>query len=378
MKTIADQWNQYATSHDYDIGEVVFNEGDPGDALYIVDSGQLAIIKNMDTDTPVTLGYRGEGSLLGEISLLSDAPRAASAIATQPTTLLAIPRDTFWTLMQQDTEFQKVIMQTVISALLAVDQKLVSAAASEKDMFSRLGSLSTENEQLAELMRLRQETIHFVVHDLRNPLNMIQMSLKMLKSTAIDDERRERFQAMASGGVTRMLSLVDVMLDVEKLEEGQSQLNLAEVDVARLVNTIVERTTPMAEACQIALAGAWDDGLPLINADRLRLDRVLTNLIDNAIKFVPPGGYVTVSARREGDEIRVAVNDTGPGIPADQRERVFERFAQTETGRKASGFGLGLAYCRTAILAHGGHIWVEEGEDGVGTKFVFSLPISAN
>jgi len=375
MSGSADQWNQYATRHDFDTGEVVFNEGEAAESLYIVDSGQLVIIKNMDTDTPVTLAYRDEGSLLGEISLLSDAPRSASAVATKPTTLLSIPRTTFWELMRSDEAFQKVIMQTVIGALLTADQKLVTAVVSEKDLFKRVGSLSTENEQMAELIRLRQETINFIVHDLRNPLNMIQMSMQMMKMPAVDETRRARLQTLVSGGVTRMLTLVDAMLDVEKLEEGQAQLNLAEVDLAALISEVMERAGAMASAGQATLVADVADGLPAVTADRLRLDRVLTNLIDNAIKFVPQGGTITMGAYLHDGEIHVVVNDDGPGIPADQRERVFERFAQTETGRKASGFGLGLAYCRTAVLAHGGRIWADEGDNGVGTRFVFTLPL---
>src|SRR5262249_16085742 len=142
------------------------------------------IVKDMDTDNPVTLGYRGSGSLLGEVSLLSEAPRTASAVAGQPTRLLEIPRDAFWDLMSKDSNLQRVVTHTVISALLAADQKRVTSSGSEKELFSRLGSLSSQNEQLAELMRLRQETINFIVHDLRNPLNLIQLALQMIDKTS--------------------------------------------------------------------------------------------------------------------------------------------------------------------------------------------------
>src|SRR5258706_4717778 len=99
MTNVADQWKTYATTRAYDAVEVIVKEGDPGDAMFIVASGQVTIIKNMSTDTPVTLGFRANGDLLGEVSLLSEAPRSATALAAEPTILLSVPRETFWQLM---------------------------------------------------------------------------------------------------------------------------------------------------------------------------------------------------------------------------------------------------------------------------------------
>jgi signal transduction histidine kinase len=117
-----------------------------------------------------------------------------------------------------------------------------------------------------------------------------------------------------------------------------------------------------------------EEELPVIQVDHHRIDRVITNLVDNALKFTPSGGTITIGVAPTEDGLQVSINDTGPGIAEDQRERIFDRFTQTEEGRKAKGFGLGLAFCRSAILAHGGQIWVEEGDDGKGTKFIFTLP----
>ena len=150
-------------------------------------------------------------------------------------------------------------------------------------------------------------------------------------------------------------------------------------DLPELIQDAVNRARPLAEAGQITLAMApTPPDLPPVQGDRLRLDRVLTNLIDNAIKFVPPGGTITIEAARAKTGVAVTVNDTGPGIPANQRERIFERFAQEKSGRERAGFGLGLAFCRSAIAAHGGRIWAEGGSHGVGTKIIFTLPAEPN
>ncbi len=105
------------------------------------------------------------------------------------------------------------------------------------------------------------------------------------------------------------------------------------------------------------------------------IDRVVANLIDNAIKFTPNHGHINLSTELCDDHVQVRVTDTGRGIPADQRERFFDRFVQVEGDQpRTRGFGLGLTFCRLAIHAHGGRIWVEDGMQGVGSQFVFTLP----
>jgi signal transduction histidine kinase len=323
------------------------------------------------------LGQRGPGNLIGEISLLSDAARSASALALEPSILLAITRDDFWRMMKEEA-FQQTVMHTLIEHIRTADQSRVSAAVAERELLDRISSLASERERLAEIMQLRQETIRFIVHDLRNPLNLTRMALSMVEMTGDvkPDDPQVRFMAMAKGGLQRMLSLVDVILDVERLEGGQAPLELDLVDLAALIEEVVTRIQPMAGACKVELEiTAPIENLPPVVVDRLRIDRVLTNLIDNAIKFMQPGGQVSVSARQSDSQILVTINDTGPGISPDQRERIFDRFVQTDTGRKASGFGLGLAYCRSALTAHGGKIWAEAGDNDIGTKFMFTLPL---
>ncbi len=372
------RWADYATPKHYQAGEYVFRENDPGDTMYMIEKGQVAVIKGADTDAPLVLGYRSEGDLIGEVSLLGDSPRSASVLALKPTTLLAINHDDFWRLFEGDAAFRRMVLQALIDRLLAADQSRVRAAAAEHELFERLASLSSEAERLAQIMQLRQETVGFIIHDLRNPLTLISMALAMLEldpSLQLQEETT-RFLAMASGGAQRMQTLVEALLDVERLEGGEAELELESLDVLALLSEIVERLKPMAWASRINLGFNPPAGpLPAVRADRQRIDRVLTNLIDNALKYTPLGGQVTVSAWSDGEAVFVAVNDNGPGIRPEYREHVFDRFAQVEARRQGSrGFGLGLAYCRSAINAHGGKIWAEEGEGGVGTRFVFWLP----
>jgi signal transduction histidine kinase len=117
--------------------------------------------------------------------------------------------------------------------------------------------------------------------------------------------------------------------------------------------------------------------LPRAQADRDKIERVLTNLMDNALKFTPENGRIVWKAEKQGEMMRVSITDSGPGVPPEDRERIFGRFSQAAGEKpRRRGFGLGLAYCRLTVEHHGGRIWVEDGEGGKGSRFVFTLPLS--
>jgi signal transduction histidine kinase len=370
------RWEQYTTKIEFAPGEYPFREGDPGEEMYIVHEGQVAITKNTNDGEPLVLGYRGPGSLIGELSLLSDEPRAASALAVEPVTLLAISRGDFWRLMRTDDDFRETVMHTLVETLREADESRIQAAVLERDLFARLISLSNENDRLAELMQLRQETLHFIVHDLRNPLNLIMTALSLIEHTTnLDDEENlAHLVASAFMGARRMLNAVNTILDVEHLDQGSVPLERTPLDLVELAQEAAEFNGPMAEARQITLSVTGGGDLPTVMADRERIERVLYNLLDNALKFTPADGQIAIDVKADDDQAIVSVSDTGPGISEDQRERIFIRFARGKEGRGTKGFGLGLAYCRSAVAAHGGQIWVEESESG-GARFVFTLPL---
>jgi signal transduction histidine kinase len=371
-------WERYTSPLSVPSGETIFREGDPGDAIYLIDSGQVAITKDTPGGEPLLLGYRGPGDLLGEIALINRAPRTATMLVTQPTELRVIECDVFWALMRRDSDFQQVVMRTMITNLLAADESRIQATLWERDLQAHLTSLVTEHEEMAEVMQLRQETMRFIVHDLRNPIHLAMTALELINEEPgnTPDTETGRFALLAQGGLTRMLNLVDSLLDVSRLEEGVDSLRLGPVDVGALIEKAAEFSQPLTVASDLTIITDVEDGLPRVPADQNRVERVILNLIDNGLRFTPREGVVTVRAWREADWVWVAIDDTGPGISADQRERIFDRFVQTEAGRKSTGFGLGLAYCRTAVTAHGGTIHAEEGPNGVGTRIVFSLPLN--
>ena len=160
------------------------------------------------------------------------------------------------------------------------------------------------------------------------------------------------------------------------MESGQAYLEIAPADLASLVQTVVQRVSRLLSKHSLTLTVDMPE-LPDLMLDADMIDRVLANLLDNAIKFTPNHGRLSIQAACEDDQVTVRVADTGRGMPTEQRERFFDRFVQV-TGEQARtrGFGLGLTFCRLAVEAHGGRIWVEDGEGGVGSQFVFTLPLN--
>jgi signal transduction histidine kinase len=142
-----------------------------------------------------------------------------------------------------------------------------------------------------------------------------------------------------------------------------------------LIEEVMTEELPLAESTGVALEANLPEVLPMVLGDRDFLERVLINLLDNALKFTSGKGWVRVEVHPVQDDVRVEVIDTGPGVPIEDRERIFEKFTHTrgQSGTRR-GLGLGLAFCQMAVEAHGGRIWIEDGPGGRGSCFVFTLP----
>lgn len=221
---------------------------------------------------------------------------------------------------------------------------------------------------------LRDDLTHALVHDLRNPLTGIKGSLEVLAEGRPSPAQRDMLQ-IARNNAQRMLGLVDAIMDVSRLESGQLPLERQPVHLAALVAEALQLQQPLASEKQLHLDNVVSAELPPVLVDPRLTVRVLHNLIDNAIKFTPRGGAIHVSAAPTpaASQLAVSVSNTGPEIPAALRSRLFQKFA---AGRGTGhGSGLGLAFCRLAIEAHGGRIWVEDGSAGE-TTVTFTLPLA--
>ena len=210
-------------------------------------------------------------------------------------------------------------------------------------------------------------------HDLRTPLAAMRAELDVsLMDDALSPAAREVLESTREE-VDRMSRIVNNLLTLARVDEGRLELLTTHVDLTEAVESAVRPLRPLAAAKGLRLEVNGERCE--VDADPQRLHQALTNFIENAIKFSEPGGEVWVSAWQRNGEVGVTVKDTGPGIPADARAQVFDRFyrADPARGREGSGSGLGLSICREVADAHGGRVWVES-EVGEGSSFSLALP----
>jgi len=232
-----------------------------------------------------------------------------------------------------------------------------------------------------ELQHIRDDLTSMIVHDLRSPLTAILSGLYLLREmTPIADQNEITGEALtaAEQSCRKLLDLVNSLLDISKMEAGRMELVRRPTDLAKLVANTFDQLAPLAKDGDIALTRHIEGDCQVL-ADDDKISRVLTNLVDNALKFTPPGGTVTVQVEPMPDQaefVRCAVRDTGPGISPEHLERIFDRFVQAPSGGGARpGTGLGLTFCKLVIEAHGGRIWVES-KGSEGSTFYFTLPRS--
>lgn len=262
------------------------------------------------------------------------------------------------------------------------ERQLLSAIGHQVSVAVENAALTAEVAEinvLREMSRVRSELVAAFSHDLRTPLGLIQMACSTLQrdDIALDADLTAELLNDIQTQSERLSRLVDGILDLGHLESGQIRLDLVDLDVAGLVLQVSQEVAKAHPNHEIAAIPAEK---PLIVwADRDRVDQVIRNVLDNAVKYSPQGSAVAVHVLRDGYGVRVAVSDEGIGIPPDQRELVFERFFRIHTAFTASvpGTGLGLATCRAIIEAHGGRIWIEPHDSDQafpGTTVVFTLP----
>ena len=359
-------------------GEMICQEGEPGDALFLIRSGHAAIFKG-SADAPIVLTCRGAGEFVGEMAILEDLPRSASVVALEEVQLIKMTRDDFQRLLSDSTKLDIGMLRKLSSRLREADDLITTTTHARRTLHTQVNELAAENQELLNLQRLRAQTTDLVVHDLRNPLHSISGAVGMLQMVlpeAILQENHELFE-LINQTCARMQRLADSLLDISRMEAGEIELALEPANLAQLIQSAATRVSPVLQARGLASQVFMPAHLPRILIDIDKIDRVLINLLDNAIKFTPSGGLISVKAEAQGAHIAVSINDNGCGIPPEQRDQIFERFARGSNGSSAlvRGFGLGLTFCRLAVEAHGGKIWVEDGDGGVGCKSIFTLPL---
>jgi len=235
--------------------------------------------------------------------------------------------------------------------------------------------LAESYRKLQELERLRDDLTYMIVHDLRTPLTSLLSGLQTVPLVGdMNEVQAEMIDIAVDGGQT-LLGMINDLLDVEKMEQESVPLEKIPLTAAGLIGRATAQVAMLAQANGLTLAEEAALDLPPFPGDEDKLRRTLVNLLGNAIKFTPAGGTVTASAQASDVAVLFSVRDTGEGIPPEAFDRIFEKFGQVENrkaGRKMST-GLGLTFCKLAVEAHGGIIWVES-RPGLGSAFFFTIP----
>ncbi|HEX3050282.1 MAG TPA: ATP-binding protein [Aggregatilineaceae bacterium] len=230
--------------------------------------------------------------------------------------------------------------------------------------------------QLA-LEQLRQDLSAMVYHDMRGPLGNVYTSLQALNKL-IDHENSnvKSLLSVAIRSEEQVRRMIDSLLDVQRLEEGSRLLSRTNSVINTVITSAVEQVQPMLEDKNMHIRLALADDLPVLYLDQDMIERVILNLLDNAIKYSSDNDTIIVSSASGGTEVYIRIKDTGPGIPPDAQNMVFDKFWRVKQRNVPNGAGLGLAFCKLAVEAHGGRIWVRS-EGSSGSTFTFALPVEA-
>jgi len=238
--------------------------------------------------------------------------------------------------------------------------------------FTDMTEMRAAEDALREAVQARDEVLAVVSHDLRNPVGTIAAAAELLGEPGIPAERQTENLDIIQRSADRINRLIQDLLDVAQIEAGRLSVRSDALDLSEVIEDVVSQARLQASFKNIHVVSEVPESLPSVEADRDRVLQVLANLIDNALKFTPDGGSVTVSASPALEGVSIAVADTGPGIAPEERDHLFDRFWK---GHRASGAGLGLAIVKGILQAHGADIRVDT-EVGSGSVFSFTLPLA--
>jgi two-component system, sensor histidine kinase and response regulator len=238
-------------------------------------------------------------------------------------------------------------------------------------------TLVQRHVELVELQRFRDEMTTMIIHDLKNPLSVIMANVEyVMQSGGSNEEETVAAMRDSREAGQRAVRLLANLLDVARMETGQLRLKRSRLPVAGLIDPLVKERSHLADSRGITLQTSIARGAE-VNADVDLITRVVENMFDNAFRHTPPGGRISVAGRAEDTRMQLRIGNSGAPIPADARDRIFEKYGQAQPGIGRMNLGLGLYFCRLAAEAHGGRIWVEETIE-LPTVFGIELPINGD
>jgi signal transduction histidine kinase len=330
----------------FDKGDIIFNEGDPGDCLYLVCEGAICISKMGRGGKQETLGFIQPGNFFGEMALIDGQPRSAQAMAVEATLLGRVDHCAFERILAiAPRDLHMNFLRSVVERLRGLNAHFIS-----------------------ELMRSERVTLvgsmaNSIIHDLKNPICIIRSCAELMAKRVPDQVIKDYTKAI-DRAVDNMLDMIQEMLDFAR---GQSSLQLERHFAHEVMHELDAQMTRLVPD-EIVLMRDCDASMQIL-VDVGRFARMLLNLVKNSIEAMPNGGILRIAVRKQGAQVMFRISDTGCGIEPELQAKIFEPFV---TFGKSKGTGLGMAIVKSVVEAHGGTISVHS-EVGVGTSIEVSV-----
>jgi two-component system, sensor histidine kinase and response regulator len=252
------------------------------------------------------------------------------------------------------------------------------------DLFRSYTEIADKNRKLQELEQMKEGLIHMIIHDLKNPLTAASglIEISLMDKDRFSEKQLRNF-TKSINYCNEMNDQIEDLLSIHRMENAMLSIEACPTDMAALFNAVVDQLSTKAETRGISLTCAAQEGIPPVIMDGGLIKRVIANLVGNAIRHTPSGGCVEgrVKFTPEDQKVQVTVKDSGDGLAPEYHEKVFDKFEQVKLKREGitvGSSGLGLAFSKIAVEAHGGRIWVESEGEGTGCAFSFEIPVCAS
>ena len=333
-------------------GEIIFSAGDAGDGLYLINSGRVQISAVVGNGESRVLATIGADDYFGEMAVIDHAPRSATARAEGETAAIFLSHEEFLGLLEHRPQLALSLAREFSARIRALDQKYADEVL--------------QAERLAVVGRFAGT----IVHDFKNPLQVIGLAAELACSDTTAPPMRHKAQNRIAQQVERMTNMLQELIEFTK-PSGQRPM-LARVNFARYMNPLAEEIRQEIAERGVKLELGNPPPEVDVRVQPPRLSRLFYNLLNNAVDEMPDGGKITLRFIVENGELRLEVQDTGRGIAPEIAPKLFEPFT---THGKAHGTGLGLTICKKIVEDHGGRIWAHS-EPGQGATFCFTLPLA--
>jgi signal transduction histidine kinase len=354
-----------------DAGTIVFREGDEGDGLYFVVRGTVEVWKHYGESDARLLGRHETGHAVGEMALVDELPRSATAIASTETSLLFLRRSDFATLVHTYPDLAMSVMRSLSAIVRTSNDSFVA------DLHYRNRELERAYQALEEAQQeaLRNERLsnlgkmaNMILHDIRNPVAVLTGYAEMLERLADDPDRVREFATRVRTEAARLGHLSGELLDYAR---GEIRLDLSVVKPSEVAEAAAGYVRSACASAGVALAVNVSNDRPIV-VDRPRLIRTVVNLLENALRASHSGGTISVEVEQRDARCTISVADTGDGMDEATVARIFEPFF---SGARSGGTGLGMVIVESIVRAHGGELDVSTAL-GAGTTIWISLPVS--